>query len=411
MSNLLDVNDFKDMRVVHLQLGSECNMRCRHCHQTPDKEIMCLSFIKVSEETLTFLDNFVRYSQKDIFKKEAETKGFLFRINFYGGEPLLHWNIIKDIVKKFTDKYNLLSSNSLQFSLVSNGLKLTEEIVEFVNQYKINFELSYDAPYPWAVRDYVSDDICSLANKIDSLQIVCSGCAYNCDPVLAYRCLKEKFPKAYYLIRTEVMRTFPEMASDIDTYDFNKLRISLKKIFIGAKLGDEFAYDYARRLIYMATHPADNLFQNTKMGICVSTFNEMTVTLDGQVPFCYNSSYKIGNLKDDSLESIFQKAKKIWVDAYDPACKTCDCRIFCYWGCLLCLRDKDKHMSTCEKYRKPFYRMVKEEMAQLVEPVSEKDLAWYREQEEIMKQQVQQFLGEGKRYEKEHTRFPKNMVI
>ena len=92
MENLLNTENFKTLRTIHLQLGSECNMQCRHCHQTPDKETMCLSAVKISDDTLKFLENFIKYSQRDNFKKEAEEKGFLFKINFYGGEPLLHWN-------------------------------------------------------------------------------------------------------------------------------------------------------------------------------------------------------------------------------------------------------------------------------------------------------------------------------
>lgn len=399
MENLLNTKDFKDVRCISLQLGPECNMQCRHCHQTPDKGVKDFSLRKPSKDVLQFIDNFIQYSQREEFKKRSVSEGFLFTVQFYGGEPLLHWQLIKKMVEDFTAKYDILSNRSFRFCIITNGLNLTQEIVDFVNAHDMPFSLSYDAPHPFAVRGYVSDKICALANRIKRLKIICSGCAYNCDPMSAYHCLIAKFPTAKHVIRTEVLRTFPEMDDSIDTYDVEALRISVKKIFIAAKLGDKFAVRYANKILAPLLHPEGNYFHNTQgVGICACGYKQITVTLDGKIPFCYNYFTILGSLTDDTLETVYQKACDIWHKAYDPECITCECKDLCYWGCMIACRDEKNHMDTCEKYRKPFFKIVKEEMACLTKPLNDEERDWYHKQEIIMDKQVSNFLKEANRH-------------
>ena len=244
-------------------------------------------------------------------------------------------------------------------------------------------------------------------NKIKNLTILCGGCAYNCDPILAHRCLMVKFPEARYVIRTEVLRTFSEMESDIDRYSVDKLRNSVRKLLISAKLKDKFAFDYVNQIFHFLLHPEDNYFHTNKgVGVCVSGFRELSVRTDGIIAFCYNSGEILGNLSSDTLDSIYKKAVKIWQEAYDVKCIDCEVRNLCHWGCMIALRDKENHMITCERYRKIFFRIFKEEIGLLINPLSKKDYDWFIEQEYIMDKQVQAFIMEGKRYEREHTGLP-----
>ena len=411
METLLSMKDFKGIRLIHIQLGPACNMQCRHCHQTPEKNVKGYSLNDVSEDTLEFLSHYIEFSQKKEFIDEAEKDGTVFKVEFYGGEPLLHWDLIKDTVRYFENKYHFLNNKSFRFGFITNGLGLTQDVVDFVNKHDIKFSLSYDAPYPWAVRGYVPDKIIALANQINNLQIVCCGCAYNCDPDLAFRCLVAKFPNTRdYIIRTEVMRTFPELDEDVDNYNEEKLRTSIRKIFIGAKAGNIFLRNYAKKILKPLFAPEDYCFHSSG-GImnCVCGKKEMTIGLDGKVPFCYNDFRVIGTLKGSTLKEVNGKATKVWLDTYDPECSHCECKDLCYWSCIISLRDEKKHMPICEKYRKPFFKIVKEEMKRLTEPLTQEEVDWYKEQIQLMNEQVQKFLEEPSRYEKEHTRLPNEL--
>ncbi len=69
------------------------------------------------------------------------TKNYNF--NFYGGEPLLSFNLIKKTVP-FLDKINREFKKRANYSITTNGSLVTEEIIQFFNKHKFSVELSFD---------------------------------------------------------------------------------------------------------------------------------------------------------------------------------------------------------------------------------------------------------------------------
>ena len=398
MKNLLNTMDFKNIRSIDLQLSPKCNMHCRHCQQMPDKAVD--ASLEISDEVMIFLDNFVKFSQNPDIYNEGNKNEPACRIMFYGGEALLYWNICKKIVLYFMEKYPLLSNYGLRFAVTTNGVCIDKEFVDFVNKYDVIVNFSYDAPHPFAVRDYISDDICNLVNQIHHVKIIASGSAYNFDLLTMYHCLKAKFPNAIYKPSMEINRTFTEMPFDTDNYDFDKVRVAVRKLVIGAKMNDGFCLHALRNLLITKINPETNYFHKTKSGICVAGNRLLAVTLQGSVSFCYNTFDKIGTLKDDSIESIHQKALKIWESLYDPFCLKCSARDVCHWGCGRLLRDKNNHAFNCDNFRIPFYRILKEEVQSLNMPLSVSEKEWFKQQEIEMRQEVDNFLKAGVEYAK-----------
>jgi sulfatase maturation enzyme AslB (radical SAM superfamily) len=64
-------------------------------------------------------------------------------INFYGGEPLLSFELIKKAVALLKKK-NTDSGKRGSFSITTNGTLLTKEIIQFLNENKFSVELSFD---------------------------------------------------------------------------------------------------------------------------------------------------------------------------------------------------------------------------------------------------------------------------
>ena len=71
MENLLCTTDFKDIKTVYLVLGPECNMRCRHCHQTPEKDVFVVNQ-NPTDEVMQFLDNYIQFSQKQEYNHDLQ---------------------------------------------------------------------------------------------------------------------------------------------------------------------------------------------------------------------------------------------------------------------------------------------------------------------------------------------------
>ena len=395
--SLKNTDDFEHIETFHIMFGPQCNMQCRHCSQTPDKGNREINLI-LSDEVKTILDRFIVYS-KNRGGGNLAVPGS--RIHLWGGEILLHWNLVREIIEYFTEKYDLLSSYAVRFVITTNGLLLDEEKVEFLNKYGVYVYFSYDAPHPFAVRGYVSDKICELANKIKLLRILSSGNAINCDPLLAYRCIRKKFPYALgYEAKIEVVRMF-DMPNDIVDYDLNKVRDSIKKLRLAIQIPkDEHERNFALASFWMdianLRHPDRNRYAINREHGCLMGNRMLAVTLDGKIPVCHDSCIWIGNI-NDSLKEIREKAFAYLAERIDKSCDTCNYLPICNGGCPISMQDENHHYVVCDNFRKPYFDILKEECFKLVEPLSDEDIKWYREQELIMEKQIEEFLLEGKK--------------
>lgn len=107
---------------MSIALSEQCNLNCTYCNV--DK----LSKKKISGPL--FLEEY--------WKKRAEVKDELIKFDFYGGEPLLQWDIVKEIIEATKDEKNL------QYFMPTNGLLLNNERVDYLNLRNVLVSLSYD---------------------------------------------------------------------------------------------------------------------------------------------------------------------------------------------------------------------------------------------------------------------------
>ena len=64
-------------------------------------------------------------------------------IDFFGGEPLMNWQVVKDLVKYGREQEKLHDKN-FRFTLTTNGVLLNDEVMEFCNREMGNVVLSLD---------------------------------------------------------------------------------------------------------------------------------------------------------------------------------------------------------------------------------------------------------------------------
>ena len=116
--------------VLILGVTAECNLRCDYCFCDWHKEDMSLeTAIKAADMAL---ENFYYKKEHNIpcIPEKPE-------ILFFGGEPLLKYEeIIKPIIIKYSDLFN--------YSITTNGLLLSEDIVDFLNQHNVSVLFSFD---------------------------------------------------------------------------------------------------------------------------------------------------------------------------------------------------------------------------------------------------------------------------
>jgi uncharacterized protein len=127
----------KKLKQITLEVTQDCNLRCRYCsfnglylyHRQRSQKTMSL------EVALKALD-YIRDTVKGRHKRE-------FAIGFYGGEPLLHFPLVKKIVA-YAEK--LFAGWDLIFTLSTNGTIIDEEIVAFLAAHHFKLLISLDGP-------------------------------------------------------------------------------------------------------------------------------------------------------------------------------------------------------------------------------------------------------------------------
>ncbi len=124
----------RNMGKITLQITQDCNLRCGYCLYTKGSNInqrthnnKVMSF-EVAKSAIDYLiDNSIDSNEVDI--------------GFYGGEPLLEFNLIKQVVTYVNNKY---LGKRITFSMTTNGTLLNEEIVSFLNLNNFSILISLD---------------------------------------------------------------------------------------------------------------------------------------------------------------------------------------------------------------------------------------------------------------------------
>ena len=122
------------LKMLSLQLTQRCNFRCSYCMFTNSIDNRSHSNKRMAIETA--------FSAIDFFSKRVSDSKSV-NIGFYGGEPLLEFNTIKECVSYAKNK---LKGKPLTFSITTNASLLTESIMEYFVANDVNVLVSLDGP-------------------------------------------------------------------------------------------------------------------------------------------------------------------------------------------------------------------------------------------------------------------------
>lgn len=116
-----------------ISMTNECNMRCKYCIYQEDR-YQCNNHTANITNDILFkaIDKYFLYS------KYAKRK----RISFYGGEPLLQWEKIQNAVDYIHNKF----TGDVEFAIITNGLLLTDEVIDFLILNDFEVTISLDGP-------------------------------------------------------------------------------------------------------------------------------------------------------------------------------------------------------------------------------------------------------------------------
>jgi len=121
-----------ELKALCIHICHDCNFRCRYCFA--DEGAYHAARAMMSEETAKRAIDFLL---------ENSGKRKILEVDFFGGEPLMNFNVIKKTVYYAKEKAAAVGKKFL-FTTTTNALLLNDEIIKFMNEEMENVVLSLD---------------------------------------------------------------------------------------------------------------------------------------------------------------------------------------------------------------------------------------------------------------------------
>lgn len=115
----------KDIYIIYLIVTTDCIFNCKYCFVKKDKRYMDYETAKKATDLL--------------MKSPGKRK----LLKFYGGEPLMNYEVIKKIVP-YAEGISKENQVDLELTICTNMVLLNDEIIEFIREHNIKLALSYD---------------------------------------------------------------------------------------------------------------------------------------------------------------------------------------------------------------------------------------------------------------------------
>ncbi len=121
-----------EIKALCLHVAHTCNLNCEYCFASQGKyngERALMSF-EVGKRALDFL---------------VENSGNRrnLEVDFFGGEPLMNWDVVKELVA-YARSIEGEHKKNFRFTLTTNGVLVDDEVIDFANREMNNVVMSID---------------------------------------------------------------------------------------------------------------------------------------------------------------------------------------------------------------------------------------------------------------------------
>ncbi len=329
----LDIGKPGIVKAMCLHAAHDCNLRCRYCFASTgdfhgERSLLPLETGKKA------LDWLVAHSGN---RHQLE-------VDFFGGEPLMNWQVVKDLVA-YARSIEKDAGKNFRFTLTTNGVLLDDEVTEFCNREMHNVVLSLDG------RKEVNDRF-----RVD----VAGNGSYERIVPNFQRFVAARGDKSYYM-RGTYTHYNPDFTNDLfHMADLGFTELSMEPVVCApgdpcALTEEDFpvlceqyellAKDMLRRWREGRPITFYHYMIDLKHGPCVykrisgcgSGTEYMAVTPWGELFPCHqfvgDPKYSLGNIWDGVTNTAAQDEFR-HCNAYSrPDCKDCWARLYCSGGC------------------------------------------------------------------------------
>ncbi len=329
--------DFKNrntvIKALCLHVAHTCNLNCEYCFASQGKyhgERALMSF-EVGKRALDFLI------------ENSGTRRNL-EVDFFGGEPLMNWDVVKELVA-YARVQEKIHNKNFRFTLTTNGILIDDDVIDFCNREMSNVVLSLDG------RKEVHDRLRKDYQGRGSYDIIVPK---------FQEFVKRREGKSYYMRGTfthnnvdftndifhmadlgftelsmEPVVCSPEDASALTEADlpilFEQYEILAKEMIKRKKAGNGFTFYH-----YMLDLTHGPCIYKRISG-CGSGTEYMAVTPTGDLYPCHqfvgDTKYLLGNIWDGVTNKDIQNEFKLCNAYARKECDDCWAKLYCSGGC------------------------------------------------------------------------------
>ncbi|MGN0539742.1 MAG: thioether cross-link-forming SCIFF peptide maturase [Candidatus Fimenecus sp.] len=329
--------DFKNrntvIKALCLHVAHTCNLNCEYCFASQGKYH--------GERALMSLETGKR--ALDFLIENSGTRRNL-EVDFFGGEPLMNWEVVKGLVAYAREQEKIHNKN-FRFTLTTNGILIDDDVIDFCNKEMSNVVLSLDG------RKEVHDRLRKDYKGRGSYDIIVPK---------FQEFVRRRGDKSYYIRGTfthantdftndifhmadlgfkelsmEPVVCAPDDASALTESDlpvlFEQYEILAKEILKRQKEGNGFTFYH-----YMLDLTHGPCIYKRISG-CGSGTEYMAVTPAGELYPCHqfvgDKKYLLGNIYDGVTNKEIQNEFKLCNAYARKECADCWAKLYCSGGC------------------------------------------------------------------------------
>ena len=321
------------VKAMCLLISQDCNMRCKYCFASTGDygQGRKLMSVETGKKALDFLI------------EKSEDRKFL-EVDFFGGEPMMNFDAVKEIVK-YGRQREKETGKEFRFTITTNGLMMNDEQLDFINKEMKNVVLSIDG------RKEVHDRMRPTANGKGTYDLI----ADNFKRFRAVRGDKEYYVRGTYTkynldFSNDVMHLYdmgfdqisvePVMADPSQPYAITEG--DLAKIFkeyeilahkISEVLNSGKFINFFHFMIDLDQGPC----AIKRLRGCGSGNEYIAISPDGDIYPCHQfvgiDKFHMGNIHEGTFDLDIKKEFAASHVYSKPECKKCWAKFYCSGGC------------------------------------------------------------------------------
>lgn len=321
------------VKALCLHVAHTCNLDCEYCFASQGKyhgERALMSF-EVGKRALDFL---------------VENSGdrHNLEVDFFGGEPLMNWQVVKDLVA-YARSIEKQHDKCFRFTLTTNGMLVDDEVIEFSNREMDNVVMSLDG------RKEINDHFRKTAGGVGSFDIIVPKFV---------KFAKARGEKDYY-IRGTFTHNNPDFMKDIEVMlDLGFDRLSMEPVVCPPDSPYALTEEDKKIVCRQYELLAEKMIERRRAGTpfvfyhymldlehgpciykrlsgCGSGTEYMAVTPTGELYPCHqfvgDKDYLMGDVFNGVTNTAVRDKFKRCNVYSKPECADCWARLYCSGGC------------------------------------------------------------------------------